>query len=173
VMRRSFTLASVFVMFLLVVSLPALANPVDQFKNASLIGVSGGGNVSGAFSFNKNTQQFSNIAISFKSSVFGNVNANDPNSIKGTYTNGQWWFQWSTWKNGDKISYKIIYNLATNQFTASGWISDRQGDKGTFNMSVPEGGTPLSYLMLSGFAVLAGILISGKQRHVRRTVGSS
>jgi hypothetical protein len=38
---------------------------------------------------------------------------------------------------------------------------------------VPEGETPLSYLMLSGIAMFAGILISGKQRRTRRTAQSS
>jgi hypothetical protein len=40
-------------------------------------------------------------------------------------------------------------------------------------MSVPEGGTPLPYLMLSGFAILAGILISGKRRRALRTAHSN
>jgi hypothetical protein len=42
-------------------------------------------------------------------------------------------------------------------------------DQGDDCVSVPEGGSPLSYLILSGLAVIAGILISGKQYRDKRT----
>lgn len=172
-MRRYCKLASVCALFVLVVSLSASAGTIDLFKNATLTGVSQGGTVSGQFSFSSTTHQFSSISVSFVSNAFGTINVSDPNSINGKYANGQWWFSWSTWKNGDWITYAVCYNPATNQFTAGGWIANwRQQGKFDYS-SIPEGGTPLSYLMMSGLAVLAGILISGKQRRISRTTQSS
>jgi len=169
VIGRAVRVLSVCALFLLIESLPAAASNINQFNNAALTGVSQGGTVSGSFSFNSTTHQFSNISISFVSAAFGTINASDPNSINGTYSNGQWSFVWSTWKNGDLIKYKISFNPVTNQFTASGWIAN-WWDQGKFNyLSVPEGGTPLSYLVLSGIAVLGGIRISGKQRRTTRS----
>jgi hypothetical protein len=51
-MRRYDKLAGVCGLFLLAMSLTASADSIDQFKNASLTGVSKGGTVSGSFSFN-------------------------------------------------------------------------------------------------------------------------
>jgi hypothetical protein len=162
-MNRYFKLASVFALFVLAVSLSASAGSVDSFSGAKLTGVSQGGNVAGTFYFDPNTHRFSNISISFVSSVFGNINATDQGWMNGKYSNGLWSFQWTTVKNGDLIIYKINYNPANGQFTASGLIAN-WWNQGNFSMSVPEGETPLSYLMLSGFAIFAGIVVSGKRR---------
>ena len=69
-MRRYGKLAGVCGLFLLAMSLTASAGSIDQFKNAALTGVSKGGTVSGSFSFNSKTDQFSNITVSIVSSVF-------------------------------------------------------------------------------------------------------
>jgi hypothetical protein len=166
-MFRYSKLASVFALFVLAVSISASAGSDDSFSGAKLTGVSQGGTASGTFFFNTTTHQFSDIAVSFVSSVFGNVNANYQGSINGTYANGLWSFQWSKVKNGDLIKYKISFNPVTGQFTASGSIAN-WWNQGNFNMSVPEGETPLSYLMLSGFAMFAGIVIAGKRRRAAR-----
>jgi|SRR5208282_370783 hypothetical protein len=170
---RYLKLTTICGLFLLAVSLSASAGSVDSFNNAALTGVSNGGNVSGTFSFDSHTDQFANISVSFVSSVFGNINASDPGPMWGTYSNGKWSFQWQTWKGLDLITYSITYNPATNQFTAGGSIKDIWGDKGNFNYSVPEGGTPLSYLVLSALAMLIGILMSGKQSRSIHTAQSS
>jgi len=170
-MFRCSKLVAVFTLFVLAVSLCASAGPIDNFSGAKLTGVSQGGTVSGTFSFSTTTHQFSSIAVSFVSSVFGNVNATCQGWINGTYANGLWSFQWSTVKNGDLINYKINFNPATGQFTASGSIAN-WWNQGKFSMSVPEGETPLSYLMLSGFAMFAGIVIAGRRRRALRTARS-
>jgi hypothetical protein len=66
----------------------------------------------------------------------------------------------------------MLFNTITNQFEVGGGIRNRS-NQGDFNyISVPEGGTPLSYLVLSGIAMFAWILISGKQCRTRRTAQS-
>jgi hypothetical protein len=167
-MRSYLRLASVCVFFLLAVSLSASANSSnDGFNNVNLTGVPGGGTVSGAFSFNSQTGLFSNISVSFVSSLFGNINASDPFSIYGTKNNaGQYSFQFQAFnlKGGDWITYNVLYNPLTNQFSASGSIANLW-NQGNFNyMSAPEGGAQLSYLLLSGLAMFVGILMSRKQR---------
>jgi hypothetical protein len=67
----------------------------------------------------------------------------------------------------------MLFNTITNRFEVGGGIGNRR-KQGDFNyISVPDGGTPLSYLMLSGIAMFAGILIYGKQRRTRRIAQSS
>ncbi len=173
-MPRSLKLATVCVMFFLAMSLAAYANSNDSFQNANLTGVYHGGDVSGTFDFNSSTHQFSDISVSFVSSVFGDVNVSDFGSIYGTYNHatGNWSFQWRTIKNGDLITYNVVYNPNTNQFTASGSIKN-WWNQGNFNyMAVPEGGTQLAYLALSGFAMFVGIVISKKQRSITPTARS-
>ncbi|MGD0512001.1 MAG: hypothetical protein ABSA29_01790 [Terriglobales bacterium] len=165
-MSRSLKLATVCVIFLLAASLSVFANSNDSFQNANLIGVPHGGDVSGTFDFNSSTHQFSDISVSFVSSVFGNVNASDPGSINGfyNYATGNWSFQWQTIKSGDLITYDVVYNPKTNQFTASGSIQNLW-NQGNFNyMAVPEGGNSLAYLSLCGVALLGAIFLSRKQR---------
>jgi hypothetical protein len=167
-MSRSLKLAAVCVIFLLALSLSAYANSNDSFQNATLTGVSGGGDVSGTFDFNSG--KFSNIAVSFVSSVFGDVNASYSGSINGTYNpgNGTWSFQWHAIKGWDLITYNVVYNPSTNQFTASGSIQNLW-NQGKFDyMQVPEGGNAMAYLLLSGVALFVAIVTSRKRRHAMR-----
>jgi hypothetical protein len=150
------------------VSLTASAGSIDHFKDVALTGVSKGGTVSGSFSFNNKTDQFSNISVSIVSSVFGKINVSDPYSGHRTYKGQGWWeFTWKTKVDGDTIVDSMLFNTITNQlinFEVGGAISNRR-HQGDFNyISVPEGGTSLSYLVLSGIAMFAAILISGKHR---------
>ena len=173
-MRRYGNLAGVCGLFLLTMSLTASACSIDQFKNAALTGVSKGGTVSGSFSFNNKTDQFSNISVSIVSSVFGKINVSDRHSGHGTYEGQGWWeYTWKTKVHGDTIVESMLFNTITNRFEVGGGIGNRR-KQGDFNyISVPEGGTPSSYLMLSGIAMFAGILIYGKQRRTRRIAQSS
>ena len=87
--------------------------------------------------------------------------------------NGQWSFQW--WglaNNGDFVLYDVTLN-ANGTFQAIGGIADWHGDHGKFDLSVPEGGARMSYLMLSAIVALGGILLSGKQRRGIHTPRSS
>jgi hypothetical protein len=160
-MKRYFKLALVGAAFLLAVSLSAFADS-DGFSG-TLKGVSNG-TVSGTFSLNSQTGQFSNVDLSFASSILGNGNA-DPGSVQGKKgANGLWSFQWWGFaSNGDLVAYDVNL-LANGTFQVTGGIADWHHDDGTFNMLAPEGGAPLSYLILSGLLVIGGILLAGKQR---------
>jgi hypothetical protein len=108
------------------------------------------------------------------SSVFGNVSATDSGSINGIYNSakGTWSFQWQTIKGWDLITYDVVYNPSTNQFTASGSIQNLW-DQGKFNyMQVPEGGNSLAFLLLSGIALFVAIFLSRKQRRPLRAAQS-
>ena len=171
-MSRSLKLATVCVISVLALSLSAYANSNDSFQNATLTGVSGGGDVSGTFDFNNG--KFSDISVSFVSTVFGNVSATDSGSINGIYNSakGTWSFQWQTIKGWDLITYDVVYNPNTNQFTASGSIQNLW-NQGSFNyMQVPEGGNSLAYLLLSGMALFIAIFLSRKQRRPLRAAQS-
>jgi hypothetical protein len=164
-MRRSCSLATVFAVFLLAVSVSAFANPSnDGFNNVSLTGVSG--TVSGQFTFNSSNDTFSGLSLTFNGGVFDKVNVSN-GSGQGFCAGGSCYFTWWASKNGDSVWEEIILNLKSGQFQDYGGISNWQNQGGFSYMSVPEGGTELSYLMLSGFAIFAGILIAGKRRRTR------
>src|SRR5271155_4460827 len=161
-MRRYRGLASVCAVLVLVLSLPAFAGSISNFSGVQLKGASG--NVSGSFSFSSSNDQVSNLSLSFAGSTFGSVNVSDPSGLKGTKEGQDWLFVWSTKENGDTIWCSILFNPLTDQYQLGGWI-DNWKNQGDFNyLQVPEGGTPLSFLMLSGLALFAGILVSGKRR---------
>lgn len=168
---RSLKLGGVSALFLLAMSLSAFANSNDSFSNVNLSGVSG--TVSGSFAFNSSNDTFSNISLSFNGGVFNGVDASDGGG-KATCILGVCGFSFQEHvPHGGWVSDTILFNLKTGQFEDLGGIyKGRKG--GDFHyMAVPEGGTPLPYLMLSGFAILAGILISGKRRRALRTAHSS
>jgi hypothetical protein len=172
-MRRYGKLGGICGLFLLAVSLTASAGSIDHFKDVALTGVSKGGTVSGSFSFNNKTDQFSNISVSIVSSVFGKIDVSDPYSGHGTYAGqGCWEYTWKTKVDGDRIVYSMLFNTVTNQFEVGGAISNWRHQSDFNYISVPEGGTSLSYLVLSGIAMFAAVLISGKHRRTGRTVQS-
>jgi hypothetical protein len=161
-MRRYLNLAAVCAAFLLAVSISASAGSIDNFSGK--LGGVANGTVSGTFSLNSTTGQFSNVYLSFSGAGLGSGNV-DPGSVMGHKgLGGLWSFAWwGTASNGDFVLYDVKL-LANGTFVATGGVTDWRGDNGGFNMAVPEGGTPLSYLMLSALAMAAGILISRKQR---------
>jgi hypothetical protein len=171
-MMQSLKLASVSAVFLLAVSLSAFANSNnDSFSNVNLTGVSG--SVSGGFTFNSSNDTFSNISLLFNGGVFAGASASDGGG-KATCFLGLCGFSWQARAtDGAWVTDSIIVNLKTGQFLDLGGVYQGRNDGDFKYLSVPEGGTPLPYLMLSGFAVLAGILISGKRRRAFRTAHSS
>jgi hypothetical protein len=172
--KKYFGLAMVSAAFLLLVCLPASAGSINTFSKVALSGVSNT-TASGQFSINTQTGKFSNISISFSgNSIFAGIKASDPNSIQGVWLPGKGWLMsWVTTVKGDLVWYSVLYNPTTGQFMASGGVSNWQY-QGNFNyLSVPEGGAMLSYLLLSGMAVFAGILMSTKQRRLIRVAQSS
>lgn len=168
-MGRQLKIFAVCALFLLVVSLPASASSVCNFSSVKLTGNSGS-NVSGTFTFDPSTNSFSNISMSFNGGVFNNVLANDPKGGKGIYLPGQGYlFTWITNVKGDWLWCSMLFNPSTGQFQEWGGISNGNS-YGRFDyLSVPEGGTELTYLMLSGIAVFGGILVSNKQRRTTRS----
>jgi hypothetical protein len=167
VMRQYFKLVCVFWLFLLAVSLSASANSNDSFSNVSLVGTSG--KVSGSFTFNSSTQTFSNLTLSFNGGLFGGDSASNGGG-KAKCRLGVCEFSWKEkLAGGGWVSDTILLNLKTGQYEDLGGIyRGKKGGDFTY-MSVPEGGPTLSYLLLSGFVMLAGILITRKQGRARRT----
>ena len=154
-------------LFLLARSLSAYANSKDSFSNVSLIGTTG--TVSGSFTFNSSTDTFSNLTLSFNGGMFGGDKASNAGG-KAKCILGVCEFSWKEKLAGGWVSDTILFNLKTGQYEDFGGIYKGKNGGEFKYASVPEGGTPLSYLMLSGFVMLAGILISGKRRCVTRTV---
>ena len=100
--------------------------------------------------------------------MFGGVNAAYNGSMKGIFVQGKGWlFSWLTKVGGNLIYYSVLFNPNTNQFTAGGWIVNGHNGGSFGYLSAPEGGAILSYLFLSGAAIFAGIVMSGKQRRQR------
>jgi hypothetical protein len=169
-MMRYLKLASVSVLFLLAVSLSAFADSNDSFSNVNLSGVSG--TVSGSFVFNSTTDTFSNISLLFNGGVFSGGSASDGGG-KATCLFGLCGFSWQAQAtDGAWVTDSIIVNLKTGQFLDFGGVYQGRNDGDFKYLSMPEGGTPLPYLMLSGFAILGGILITGKRRRALRAAHS-
>jgi hypothetical protein len=170
-MRRCLKLASPLALFLLAASLSASADSTNSFNNVSLTGVSG--TVSGSFSFNSSNDTFSAISLSFNGGVFGGVNAQNGGG-NGTCILGVCGFSWrAQLANGNWVWDTILVNLKTGRYQDLGGIYNRKNSGDFHYSSVPEGGAPLSYLVLSGFAIFAGILMSGKHRPTARHAQSS
>jgi hypothetical protein len=169
-------MAIVSVVLLLVLSLPAFADSNGSFSNEKLIG-SSGSTLSGSFTFTGNASggTFSNLSLSFNGGAFGGVSASDAKGGKATCAFGLCSFSWKAKAaNGDWVWDKIVLNVKTGQYQDFGRINNWQ-NRWKFDppVPVPEGGTPLSYLMLSGLAVSFGILMSGKQRRTTRSADSA
>jgi hypothetical protein len=141
----SLKLASVSSLILLAMSLSAFADSNNDFSGATLSGISATG-ASGSFAFSSSTDRFSNAPQSF---------------------------------GGNSISegVKVTNRLMSGYFISEGSFSGGSFSGGTFSddrkkWDVPEGGAEVTYLLLSGIAVLAGILISGKQRRATHAARS-
>lgn len=167
-MRRCCDLAILCVAFLALVCIPALADTHDNFSNEKLTGGSGSA-VSGSFTFTGNASggTFSNLSLSFTNGTFGGVNALDQSGGQATCLLGLCAFSWQVKVGNVWVSDTIILNVNTGQYWDSGTIGNWQNQWYFDPLPAPEGGTTLSYLVLSGIVMVAGILISGKRRAMR------
>ena len=166
-MRRCAKLAVVCALFLFCVSLSAFANSSNGgFNNVELTGVSG--TASGSFTFNFANDTFSGLALSFTGGVFNGMRAKNGGGNASCLLGVCGFFFKSQMGNGDWVWETVLINIRNGQYQSFGGISNWQ-NQGNFNynMAVPEGGTALAYLMLSGFAIFAAILIAGKRRRTR------
>jgi len=164
-MIRYLRVVGVSVAFLLLLCLPALAD--GNFSNEKLTGNSGS-SLSGSFTFNSSTDSFSNLSLSFNGGKFAGTNAKDTSGGQATCVLGICGFSWQTRVNGVLVWDTILLNVKTGTYQDFGGIQNFQ-NQWNFDppQAVPEGGTPLPYLLLSGLAMVAGILISGKRRAMR------
>jgi hypothetical protein len=166
-MSSYFKFAVICPLLLLCVSLPAFANSSNGgFNNVSLTGVSG--TASGSFTFNFSNDTFSKLALAFNGGVFNGMGAKNGGGNATCLLGVCGFFFKTQMGNGDWIWDTILINIRTGQYQAFGGISSWQ-NQGNFNynMAVPEGGAALAYLVLSGFAIFAAILIAGKRRRTR------
>ena len=167
-MGRSLKISGICALFIFLASLSASAGTICNFSNVKLTGTSGS-TVSGTFTIDPTTHTFSNVSLSFNGGAFGGIKANGGN-LKGILIQGQQYlYSWITTVNGNLVGWSILYDFKTGQYKEWGGISNWQ-NKGDFNyLSVPEGGAELTYMMLSGVALFAGIVFSGKQRRATRS----
>jgi hypothetical protein len=160
-MKRYFRLAAICAAFILSVAMCAFAGSTDHFSGP-LTGVANS-TVTGSFSFNSATDQFTKVTLSFTSpnSILGSGSVN-PGSISGTKDSFQWW-GFAT--NGDFVIYDVTVNPnGTFQVTADVDNWQNQNNGGFNSMAVPEGSSALAYLLLSAGAIFGGIFVSGKNR---------
>ena|ERR1700730_8253854 len=157
-MSQSRYLPCVFTLLLLAASLPAWASSVDNFSDVKL--PKGDAKLAWSFSSGGINEKVPNFSHSF---------GGKPLFERGRPTNGR--------IGGHSVSVE--------SFSGANFLdkSDRHPsgedrghhdgcERGDDCQKVPEGGAPVSYMILSGLAVTAGILISGKHR-AARTVQSS
>src|ERR1700676_2699270 len=153
-MSQSRNLPCVFTLFLVAASLPAWASSVDNFSDVKF---SKGFDTKLAWSF---TSGSINEKVPDFSHLFGGKPLFDP--PKGTQGR----------MSGHSISEESFSGasfLDKSDRHPSGEDRDHHHgcDRGDDCHEVPEGGAPMSYVILSGLAVIAGILISGKHRAAR------
>jgi hypothetical protein len=155
------------------VCLPALADSNDNFSNETLTGNSGS-TVSGSFTFNSTTDSFSNISLSFNGGAFNGINASDASGGKATCLLGFCGFSWQTLVGNVLVWDTIVINVKTGAYQDFGGIYNwrNQWNFDPPPMSAPEGASSLAYLTLTGLAIFAGIVISGKKRRTARTAHS-
>ncbi len=153
-MMRSLKLASVTALFLLAMSLSAFADSNNDFSGATLSGISATG-ASGSFALSSSTDKFSNAPQSCGNSI----------------------------SEGVKVTNRLMSGYFISEGSFSGGTFSDDSDEGLFGedrlsgkdrkkWNVPEDGAEVTYLLLSGIAVLGGILISGKQRRATHAARS-
>jgi hypothetical protein len=159
-MMRSLKLASVSSLFLLAVSLSAFADSNNDFSGATLSGISATG-ASESFAFSSSTERFSNAPQSF-----GGNSISEGVKVTNRLTSGYFISEGSF--SGGSFSGGTFSDDSDEGFLGE----DRLEGKHRKKWHVPEGGAEVTYLLLSGIAVLAGILISGKQRRATHAARS-
>ena len=159
-MLRSLKLASGSALFLLAVSLSAFADSNNDFSGATLSGISATG-ASGSFAFSSSTDRFSNAPQSF-----GGNSISEDVKVTNRLTSGYFISEGSF--SGGSFSGGTFSDDSDEGLFGE----DRLSGKHRKKWNVPEGGAEVTYLLLSGIAVLAGILISGKQRRATHAARS-
>jgi hypothetical protein len=159
-MMRSLKLASVSSLFLLAMSLSTFADSNNDFSGATLSGISATG-ASGSFAFSSSTDKFSNAP----QSLGGNSISEDvkvTNRLMSGYFISEGSFSGGSFSGG----------TFSDDSDEGLFGEDRLSGKDRKKWNVPEGGAEVTYLLLSGIAVLGGILISGKQRRATHAARS-
>ena len=161
-MKQYLKLVSVSAVFLLVVSLSAFANSINDFSGAALSGISAT-DASGFFAFSSSTDKFSNAPHSF-----GGNSISEGVKVTNRLTSGYFISEGSF--SGGSFSRGTFSDDSDEGFLGEDGFSNGHRHRKKWN--VPEGGAEITYLLLSGIAILAGILISGKQRHATHAARS-
>lgn len=111
---------------------------------------------SGSFAFHSSRDRFSNAPQSF-----GGNSISEGVKVTNRLTSGSF------------ISEGSFSGGSFSDDSDEGFFGeDRLGGEHGKKWNVPEGGAEVTYLLLSGIAVLAGILISGKQRRATHAARS-
>src|ERR1700680_4079944 len=158
-MSQSRYLPCVFTLLLLAASLPAWASSVDNFSDVKF---SKGFDTKLAWSFTSGS-------INEQVHNFSHSCGGKPLFERGRPTNGR--------IGGHSVSVESFSGASFLDKSDRHPSGEDRGhhdgcERGDDCQKVPEGGAAVSYVILSGLAVIAGILISGKQR-AARTVQSS
>jgi hypothetical protein len=158
-MSQSRNLPCVFTLLLLASSLPAWASSVDNFSDVKF---SKGFDTKLAWSFTSG-------GINEKVPDFSRSFGGKPLFERGRPTNGR--------IGGHSVSEESFSGTRFLDKSDRHPSGEDRGhhdgcERGDDCQKVPEGGAPVSYVILSGLAVIAGILISGKHR-AARTIQSS
>jgi hypothetical protein len=153
-MSQSRNLPCVFLLLLLAASLPAWATSVDNFSDVKF---SKGFDTKLAWSFTSGS--INEKVPDFSHSFGGKPLFDTPKGTQGRMS-------------GHSVSEETFLGanfLDESDRHSSGEDRDHHHgcDRSDDCHKVPEGGGPLSYVILSGLAVIAGILISGKHRAAR------
>jgi uncharacterized protein YjbI with pentapeptide repeats len=169
-MMRSLKLASVTALFLLAMSLSAFADSNNDFSGATLSGISATG-ASGSFAFSSSTDKFSNAAQSFgRNSISEGVKVT--NRLMSGYFISERSFSGGSFSGGSFSGGSFSGGTFSGDSDEGLFGEDRLSGKHRKKWNVPEGGAEVTYLLLSGIAMLAGILISGKQRRATHAARS-
>ncbi len=139
--------------------LPASAGSVSGSYTSAVLGAPGE-TVTATFTFNTSSDQFTNLTLAFKGSVFG--------ALTESYTGCGTGLSCSFLQlaGGDWLLYSIGLNKNFSQYAAGGSVWNTKsagifGYAGSTSPSVPEGGSKFSYLAPAGLVIFGGIFLNG------------
>ena len=159
-MKDCYQFAKKVVLVLMALVLPAAASSITYDYSEAVTGVKNEtANVS--LTFNPKTDAITG-SIGFLGGVFGGIT--DKFSGVATCKGTTCVFVLNTKVDGDNLSYTVTFSDPSGSLNLIGANGDIWNTKANGTFAVPEGGSKLSYLVASGIALLAGILLSGKQR---------
>lgn len=145
----------------LALALPASANSTDGSYTSTVSGVLNT-NVQGNFVFNTGTDTFTGTLMF--NGAFNGVNENF--SQKATCAQSICTLNLTTKVDGDTLTYTILLNLISGQYSADGTISNLKS-KGAFadtaQCMAPEGGSTFLYLGLAAFVMFSAFFLAGSR----------